>query len=47
MKTEFEDAARTVEQAVTSEIRQTGSDLDAAWTSGALAEPSPRRQRAP
>ena len=40
MKTEFEDAARTVEQAVTSEIRQTGSDLDAAWTGGALAEPS-------
>ena len=40
MKTEFEDAARNVEQTVTNEIRQTGSDLDAAWNSGgALAEP--------
>ena len=40
MKTEFEDAARNVEQTVSSEIHQTTSELDAAWSSGgALAEP--------
>jgi sec-independent protein translocase protein TatB len=31
MKTEFEDAARNVEQTVTSEVRQTTSDLANAW----------------
>ena len=40
MKTEFEDAARNVEQAVTSEIRQTSSELDAAWSGRALGEPN-------
>ena len=31
MKTQFEDAARNVEQTVSSEINQTTSDLQAAW----------------
>jgi len=31
MKTEFEDAARNVEQSVSNEIRQTTSELDAGW----------------
>ncbi len=31
MKTEFEDAARDVEQTVNNEIHQTTSDLDAGW----------------
>ena len=31
MKTQFEDAARNVEQSVSSEIQQTTSDLQAAW----------------
>ena len=31
MKTEFEDAARNVDQTVSSEINQTTSDLQAAW----------------
>ena len=31
MKTEFEDAARGVEQTVHDEIRQTSSDFDQAW----------------
>jgi sec-independent protein translocase protein TatB len=31
MKTQFEDAARNVEQSVSSEINQTTSDLQAAW----------------
>jgi sec-independent protein translocase protein TatB len=39
MKTEFEDAARNVEQTVSSEIRQTTGELDAAWNSdGATAD---------
>ena len=33
MKTQFEDAARNVEQTVSSEINQTRSDLDSAWQS--------------
>jgi sec-independent protein translocase protein TatB len=37
MKTEFEDAARNVEQAVSSEIHQTTSSLDAAWQDAAHA----------
>ena len=41
MKTQFEDAARNVEQTVSSEINQTRSDLDSAWqsTSGAVLPP--------
>ena len=41
MKTQFEDAARNVEQTVSSEINQTRSDLDNAWqsTSGAVLPP--------
>ncbi|HRI18270.1 MAG TPA: Sec-independent protein translocase protein TatB [Burkholderiaceae bacterium] len=39
MKTEFEDAARNVGQAVSSEIHQTTAGLDAAWQGAALAEP--------
>ena len=35
MKTQFEDAARNVEQTVSSEINQTRSDLDSAWNSSA------------
>jgi sec-independent protein translocase protein TatB len=31
MKTEFEDAARNVEQTVSSEVHQTTSDLASAW----------------
>ncbi|MEP7301075.1 MAG: Sec-independent protein translocase protein TatB [Caldimonas sp.] len=31
MKTEFEDAARNVEQSVSSEIQQTSADFNAAW----------------
>jgi sec-independent protein translocase protein TatB len=31
MKTQFEDAARNVEQSVSSEINQTTADLQAAW----------------
>ena len=31
MKTQFEDAARDVEQSVSNEIHQTTSDLQAAW----------------
>jgi sec-independent protein translocase protein TatB len=36
MKTEFEDAARNVEQTVSSEIRDTQAELDKAWQSDAL-----------
>ena len=31
MKTQFEDAAKNVEQTVSSEINQTRADLDTAW----------------
>jgi sec-independent protein translocase protein TatB len=34
MKTEFEDAARNVEQTVSNEIRQTTSDLEKSWSPG-------------
>ena len=34
MKTEFEDAARNVEQTVSSEIHQTTSDLEKSWNPG-------------
>ena len=40
MKTEFEDAARNVEQSVSNEIHQTTGSLDAAWQGAALAEPA-------
>jgi sec-independent protein translocase protein TatB len=36
MKTEFEDAARNVEQTVSSELRDTQAELDQAWKSDAL-----------
>ena len=39
MKTEFEDAARNVEQTVSKEINQTTSDLNSAW-SGTATEPA-------
>jgi sec-independent protein translocase protein TatB len=39
MKTEFEDAARNVEQTVSSEINQTRADLDSAWQSPSTALP--------
>jgi sec-independent protein translocase protein TatB len=32
MKTEFEDAARNVEQSVSSHIHQTSSDIEKAWS---------------
>ena len=38
MKTEFEDAARNVEQTVSNEIHQTTSELESTWT-GLGAEP--------
>jgi sec-independent protein translocase protein TatB len=34
MKTEFEDAARNVEQTVSSHMHQTGADLQKAWVDG-------------
>ena len=36
MKTEFEDAARNVEQTVSNEIHQTGAELEKSWTDGGL-----------
>lgn len=44
MKTEFEDAARNVEQSVTQEFQQASSDFEKAWSdatgsSGALESP--------
>src|SRR5260221_4304010 len=32
MKTEFEDAARNVEQAVSNTVQQTGRELESAWS---------------
>jgi sec-independent protein translocase protein TatB len=42
MKTSFEDAARNVEQTVSSEIQQTSSELNSAWdgSTGTDATPS-------
>jgi sec-independent protein translocase protein TatB len=34
MKTQFEDAARDVEQSVSNEIRQTSADLERGWADG-------------
>jgi sec-independent protein translocase protein TatB len=39
MKTQFEDAARNVEQTVSSEINQTRADLDSAWQQTSTALP--------
>ena len=39
MKTQFEDAARNVEQTVSSEINQTRADLDTAWQAETTALP--------
>jgi sec-independent protein translocase protein TatB len=36
MKTEFEDAARNVEQTVSNEIHQTSASLETAWSDGGL-----------
>ena len=47
MKTQFEDAARNVEQSVSSEINQTTSDLQAAWqppAEDAAAQQRPARR---
>ena len=40
MKTEFESAARNVEQSVSNEIRQTKSELDESWASLDAAGPN-------
>ncbi len=40
MKTEFEDAARNVEQTVSSEINQTTSSLESAWNDPASILPA-------
>ena len=37
MKTEFEDAARNVEQSVTSEVNQATADLQKSWQDDALS----------
>jgi sec-independent protein translocase protein TatB len=37
MKTEFEDAARNVEQTVSNEIHQTGTELEKSWSDAGLA----------
>src|SRR5438309_3192466 len=52
MKTEFEDAARNVEQTVSNEMHQTASDLNAAWqppadTVPALGSDDPLAKPAP
>jgi sec-independent protein translocase protein TatB len=39
MKTEFEDAARNVEQSVSNEVQQTSADLAAAWQAPADTVP--------
>ena len=44
MKTQFEEAARDVEQSVSSEISQTTSDLQSAWQPSEASSPArPRR----
>jgi sec-independent protein translocase protein TatB len=40
MKSEFEGAARNVEQAVSNEIHQTRNDLDTAWTGLSTEQPA-------
>lgn len=40
MKTEFEDAARNVEQTVSSEINQTTSSLESSWNDSSSTLPS-------
>ena len=39
MKTEFEDAARNVEQTVSSEIHQTTSSLESSWSGSPSIQP--------
>jgi sec-independent protein translocase protein TatB len=41
MKTSFEDAARNVEQTVSSELHQTSSELHNAWDGSTSAEATP------
>ena len=41
MKTEFEDAARNVEQSVSKEIHQTTADLDQSWRGASTASDLP------
>jgi sec-independent protein translocase protein TatB len=40
MKTEFEDAARNVEQTVSNEIHQTTSELDSSWKGTGVEAPA-------
>ncbi len=40
MKTEFEDAARNVEQTVSNEIHQTTSEINTSWTGGPAELPA-------
>ncbi|MEO7339213.1 MAG: Sec-independent protein translocase protein TatB [Caldimonas sp.] len=40
MKTEFEDAARNVEKSVSSQIRETGEDLQKTWTENVILPPN-------
>ncbi len=47
MKTEFEDAARNVEQTVSSEINQTTADLNQSWRDDALTTTSAFEPLAP
>ena len=41
MKTSFEDAARNVEQTVSSELHQTSSELNSAWDGSTSTEATP------
>jgi sec-independent protein translocase protein TatB len=41
MKTSFEDAARNVEQTVSSELHQTGSELHSAWDGSTGTDATP------
>ena len=41
MKTSFEDAARNVEQTVSSELHQTSSELNSAWDGAASTDAAP------
>src|SRR3954447_15317477 len=40
MKTEFEDAARNVHQTVSSEIQQTGAELEKSWSDATALPPN-------
>lgn len=41
MKSQFEDAAHDVEQTISKEIRETGSDFEKAWTEATGSEGTP------